>query len=80
MFVGTTFGLTPTPAVLQRTMATIFHDFPRTLPFQGDVIIGSDNDTEHLHDVIAAIESNHSGEFSVRDNQVSLFQAHSLRP
>ena len=56
-FVGTPFGLTPTSAVLQRTVSTIFHDHPRVVPFQDDITIGSDDYDQHVEDVAKAIDA-----------------------
>ena len=52
MFVGTPFGLTPTSAVLQRTVAAVLEGLPRAAPFQDDVTIGSNSDKQHLKDVV----------------------------
>ena len=57
MFVGTPFGLTPTSAVLQRTVSSIFHGMQRIVPFQDDITIGSDNADQHLDDVVTAIDA-----------------------
>ena len=74
MFVGTPFGLTPTSAVLQRTVSIIFGGFERIIPFQDDITIGSDDDNQHLDDVIAAINALSSANLRLRIEKCQFFK------
>ena len=75
MFVGMLFLLTPTSAVLQRTMTRIFRNLPRIISFQDDVTVESDNFQQHLDDLMAAIDALTSAHLRLRFFKCSFSKA-----
>lgn len=74
MLFGTPFGLTPTPAVLQQTVALALHGITKVLHFQDDVTIGSDIEAQHLSEVIAAVDALSAANLRLRAAKCQFFR------
>ena len=73
-FVGTPFGLTPTPAVLQRTVVSIFRASTCAKPYQDDIAIGSYSLSDHLTDLIRSIDALTTVSLRIRADKCQFFR------